>query len=77
MNPDEVKRLIEAGLPGAEVEVSGDGSKFEARVVSKAFAGLNTVKRHQKVFATVNEHIASGAIHALTLKTLTPDEAGG
>ncbi len=77
MNPDEVKRLIEAGLPGAEVEVTGDGSKFEARVVSDAFEGLNTVKRHQKVFATVNEHIASGAIHALTLKTLTPDEAGG
>ncbi len=77
MNPDEVKRLIEAGLPGAEVEVTGDGSKFEARVVSDAFEGLNTVRRHQKVFATVNEHIASGAIHALTLKTLTPDEAGG
>jgi len=57
--------------------VTGDGSKFEARVVSDAFEGLNTVKRHQKVFATVNEHIASGAIHALTLKTLTPDEAGG
>jgi len=50
-------------------------SKFEARVVAESFTGLSTVKRHQLVYAALQEHIQSGAIHALTIKALTPDEA--
>ena len=75
MNPDDIKALIEAALPGATVSVSGEGGKYEATVVSDAFDGMNTVKRHQRVYQIVNEHIASGAIHALSIKALLPDEA--
>lgn len=73
MNPDEIKRLIEAGIPQAQVWVSGDGSKYEATVVSPAFEGLTPVKAHQKVYATVQAHIASGALHALAIKAYTPE----
>ena len=75
MNPATIKQLIEAGLPGAEVQVMGDdGVHFEARVVSDAFAGKLPLARHRMVYATLGERMG-GEIHALALKTLTPEEA--
>ena len=75
MDPARIQTLIEAGLPGARVEVSGDdGVHFEATVVSAAFAGKLPLARHRLVYATLGE-LMGGAIHALALKTLTPDEA--
>ena len=75
MTEIEVKKLIEAGLDCESVEVGGDGYHFEATVISKAFEGKRPVARQQMVYATVQEHIASGELHALSLKTLTPEEA--
>jgi acid stress-induced BolA-like protein IbaG/YrbA len=66
---EEIKAKIESGIPGAKVEVVGDGYKYEATVISDKFAGLNTMKQHQMVYATVNELITSGELHALSLKT--------
>ncbi len=66
---EDIKKLIEEGIPGARVEVTGDGYKYEAIVVSDKFEGLNTMKQQQMVYATVNHLIASGEIHALSLKT--------
>ena len=74
MDPEEVKKMIEAGLPGCEVTVKGDGSHFDAVVVGGVFAGQTPVKRQQLVYATVNDHITSGQLHALSIKTYTPDE---
>ena len=75
MNPGTIKQMIEAGLPGARVEVQGDdGVHFEARVVSEAFAGKLPLARHRMVYATLGERMG-GEIHALALKTLTPEEA--
>nr|CAA6808559.1 MAG: BolA family transcriptional regulator [uncultured Thiotrichaceae bacterium] len=71
---EAVVALIKAGISDAQVEVTGDGYKYQAEVVSSEFAALNKVKRHQKVYATVNEVIVSGELHALTLVTLTPEE---
>ena len=76
MTADELRALIERALPGAQVEVSGDGDHFEAVVVSERFEGLSPVKRHQAVYGALGDAF-SGAIHALALKTLTPSEAGG
>jgi acid stress-induced BolA-like protein IbaG/YrbA len=75
MTEAEVKQLIEKGLACQSVEVSGDGYHFEARVVSEAFEGKRPVARQQLVYATVQDEIASGALHAISLKTLTPSEA--
>ena len=76
MNPDTIRRLIEQGLPGARAQVQGeDGVHFEATVVSEQFAGKLPLARHRMVYATLGERMG-GEIHALALKSLTPDEAG-
>ncbi|MCR6497037.1 BolA family transcriptional regulator [Thermomonas sp. S9] len=75
MNAERIRQLIETGLPGARVEVRGDdGVHFEATVVCAAFAGKLPLARHRMVYATLGERMG-GEIHALQLKTLTPDEA--
>lgn len=76
MNPARIRAMIENGLPGARVEVSGeDGVHFEATVIAAQFAGKLPLARHRLVYATLGEQMG-GAIHALALKTLTPQEAG-
>ena len=75
MDSNAIQRLIQQGMPEAEVEVQGaDGVHFEARVVSSAFVGKMPLARHRMVYATLGE-LMGGAIHALALRTLTPDEA--
>ena len=72
METEKVKALIEAGLPGAEVEVTGDGRHFEAVVISDEFEGKSLIQRHRMVLATVNAEIASDELHALSIKTALP-----
>ncbi len=72
---DYFSGLVEKAIVGANAVVSGDGSKFEARVVAETFEGMSKVKRHQLVYAALQDHIQSGAIHALTIKALTPAES--
>ena len=70
-----VQNLIQQGMPEAKVEVHGpDGVHFEALVVSPAFAGKLPLARHRLVYATLGERMG-GEIHALSLRTLTPEEA--
>ena len=76
MHAATIRELIEAGLPGARADVQGDdGVHFEAVVVSEAFRGKLPLARHRMVYATLGERMG-GEIHALSLRTLTPDEAG-
>ena len=76
MDSETIKNLIERGLPGAKAVVSGaDGVHFEATVVCAAFAGKLPLARHRMVYATLGERMG-GEIHALSLKTVTPAEAG-
>lgn len=75
MDAETIRRLIEQGLPGARVTVQGeDGVHFEALVVCEAFAGKLPLARHRMVYATLGERMG-GEIHALALRTLTPEEA--
>lgn len=75
MNAETLQQLIEQGLPGAQVRVTGeDGVHFEATVVSDAFRGKLPLARHRMVYATLGDRMG-GEIHALSLKALTPDEA--
>ncbi|GGD36392.1 BolA family protein [Pseudoxanthomonas indica] len=74
MDAETIRQLIQQGLPDARVEVQGDdGVHFEATVVSPAFAGKMPLARHRMVYATLGD-LMGGAIHALALKTVTPDE---
>ena len=74
MEASEVKSCIEQAIPDAEVTVSADGNKYTAIVVSSAFEGMTMIAEQKMVYAAVNEHIQSGAIHALTIRAYTPEE---
>lgn len=75
MDAETIRQLIQQGLPDAQVQVQGDdGVHFEATVVSPAFAGKMPLARHRMVYATLGD-LMGGAIHALALKTVTPEEA--
>ncbi len=74
MEPSEVQRRIQQGLSGVDVQVSGDGSHFEALVVGAVFAGQSAVNRQRLVYAALGDSIASGAVHAITIKAYTPEE---
>ena len=77
MNPEEVARLIRAGLPGAQVEVrSDDQTHFAARVVAREFANLRSLARHQLIYRALGERMGR-EIHALSIEALTPEESHG
>ena len=61
-----------AGHAGAR---EGGETHYRIRIVSQSFAGLSRVQRQRKVYAAVAEELAE-RVHALSLVTLTPDEAG-
>ena len=74
MNPQQVAALIQAGLAGAQAQVSSaDNVHFEAVVVAAAFAGKRAVQRHQLVYAALGAAVGN-EIHALALQVFTPEE---
>jgi stress-induced morphogen len=70
----ELKLMIEAALPGAEVEVvdEGGGDHLRADVVATQFEGLSRIDQHRLVKAAVRERFDDGTIHALSVKTSVP-----
>ena len=74
MHPDQIKQLILAGMACEHLALDGDGQHFEAPVVSAEFVGKNRVQRQQRVYQTLKEKLATGELHALSFKTLTPEE---
>lgn len=74
--PNDIKHWIEAGLAESEAHVQGDGQHFEAVVICPAFAGKNMLKQHQLVYAALGDKMRA-EIHALSLRTLTPEEWRG
>jgi acid stress-induced BolA-like protein IbaG/YrbA len=73
VEPRSIEESIRAGLACTHVEVQGDGAHFEAVVVSPSFAGASRVRRHQLVYAALGDRMKE-EIHALSMKTLTPEE---
>jgi acid stress-induced BolA-like protein IbaG/YrbA len=71
--PELVKSYIAAGLQCTHLEVEGDGQHFTAVIVSPAFAGKRPIQRHQLVYAALGDRMRE-EIHALSMKTLTPEE---
>ena len=75
MLADDIRTMIEKGLPDADVEVNGeDGVHFEAVIVSPSFEGKRTIERHKMVYAALGEKMGH-EIHALSMRTMTPSEA--
>jgi acid stress-induced BolA-like protein IbaG/YrbA len=74
MHPEQIKQLILAGMDCEHLELDGDGQHFAALVVSAEFVGKSRVQRQQRVYQTLKEKLATGELHALSFKTLTPEE---
>lgn len=74
MENETVEELIKVGLPGCEVQVTGDGRHFEAVVISEAFAGKSLLQKQRLVMAAVKTQIESDELHALSIKTFTPED---
>ncbi len=74
MQTETVKSLVESKIPGSDAKVEIDGSHVHVTVVSAVFQGLSPVKKQQLVYGALAAEIASGVIHAVHMKTLTPEE---
>lgn len=73
MEPEALKVLIENGLPSSTVAVQGDGTHFEAIVVSVDFEGKSLIEQHQIVYKALGDAMKE-QIHALSIKTYTPHQ---
>lgn len=79
VTPQHIQDWIAAGMTCDYLAVNGDGQHFEAVIVSSEFAGKLPVARHQRVYQVLGERMRA-EIHALSMRTLTPEEwraAGG
>jgi acid stress-induced BolA-like protein IbaG/YrbA len=73
VTPQQIQQWIQAGLACDHIQVAGDGQHFEAVIVSPEFRGKLPLARHQLVYQALGERMHA-EIHALSMKTLTPEE---
>lgn len=73
MQASEVKGFLEDNIPGALIEVEGEGCSFQLNIISDELAGLSPIKRQQQIYAHLNPWIADGRIHAITMKFFSRD----
>ena len=72
----EIEKLLKDAFPTATIQVedlAGDKNHYSAVITANEFKGLTRVKQHQLVYSALREELASEAIHALALKTETPN----
>lgn len=74
MDIEALRSVISTGLGDCEIDMQADGNKISLHLVAEVFVGLSRVKRQQLVYSLLNELITSGEIHAVTMKTVTPEE---
>ena len=74
MQAEQIQAQVESQVPDSQVQVGIDGNHVSLIVVSPAFEGLSAVKRQQTVYATLADRLADGSIHAVHMKTFTPQE---
>lgn len=73
VTPQAIEGYLREKLDCVHLAVTGDGAHFEAVIVSTAFAGKSRVQRHQLVYGALGDRMRE-EIHALSMRTLTPDE---
>lgn len=74
MDTTQIKELLQVQFPDGNIDVAGGEGKYQVAIVSDSFDGLNQVKRQQSVYKILNEHISSGAIHAVSMRLKTTTE---
>lgn len=77
MTPEQLKSRIETLSPGTRAEImdlTGTQDHYQAVIVSASFEGKLRVEQHRMVFGLLKKEVDSGEVHALTLKTFTPEQ---
>jgi acid stress-induced BolA-like protein IbaG/YrbA len=74
MTADEIAARIRSAIPDAELELSGADCSFEVLVVSESLNGQSALARQRKLLGLFSAELASGALHALSIRASTPDE---
>jgi acid stress-induced BolA-like protein IbaG/YrbA len=74
MTAEELRTLISTGLPCDHCHLEGDGRHWYATIVSASFEGKRLIQRHQQVYATLGSRMQTDEVHALSMKTYTPEE---
>lgn len=74
MQVTEVEKIIRDQLENVEVKVEKDGSHYQVTAIGEVFAGMGAVKKQQLIYGCLNQHIMDGTIHAVIIKTYTPEE---
>ncbi|QJQ96430.1 MULTISPECIES: BolA family protein [Halomonadaceae] len=74
MQPSDVKALLETRIDGCDFHIQGEGCNFQVVAVGDVFEGLSPVKRQQLIYGALSDEIASGALHAVSIKTYTPSQ---
>ena len=74
MDVNQIAELLRNELEGCEVDVAGEGSHYNVTVIGDIFADLRPVKKQQLVYAVLQDLIADGRMHAVNIKTYTPQE---
>ena len=75
MDASQINTLLDAELIDCQISVEGGDGKYLVTVVGDMFEGLNAVKRQQAIYKILNDHIKSGAIHAVTMNLMTVSES--
>ena len=74
MQAEEVRERLASALPDCEIEVQNDGNRFLVVAVGERFSELSRVRRQQLIYSELNDLLAEGTIHALTIRAMTPEE---
>lgn len=74
MDTQTLYQLLSEAFPDSKVELTGDGYHFDVVIISERFKTLSRLARQRLVYETVQTQIAGGALHALSMKTYTPEE---
>ena len=74
MQPSDIKALLETRLEDCEFHIQGEGCNFQVIAIGERFDGLSAVKRQQLIYGALSSEIASGAVHAVSIKTYTPEQ---
>ncbi|MEB3338511.1 MAG: BolA family transcriptional regulator [Leptolyngbyaceae bacterium] len=76
ISPDQVVAMLKAEIPDAQVQIqdlTGGGDHYQVTIVSSVFEGKGRVQQHQVVYGALQQAMKTEAIHALSLKTYTPE----
>lgn len=74
MQNEQVKQQLLDAFPDSDVMVAGEGCNFQVTIVSPQFEGMTMIQEQKLVYSVLAEQIASGEIHAVTIKAHTPEE---